>query len=46
MKIIVPGDTPLERLVNLTKRVVAVPKSAIIAQEKKYQRKKRRQKRS
>lgn len=45
MKIIVPGETPLERLINITKRVIAVPKSEIIAQEKKYQRKKRRRKR-
>jgi hypothetical protein len=45
MKIHVPGDTPLERLTNLTKRLVAVPKSEIDEQAKRYEQKKRRRKR-
>jgi hypothetical protein len=36
MKITVPGKTPMERLTNLTKRVIAVPKDEIERQEKKW----------
>ncbi|MBZ5558763.1 MAG: hypothetical protein LAO77_15945 [Acidobacteriia bacterium] len=46
MKIIVPGDTPLERLTNLTKRLIAVPKSEIDAQAKRYEQKKKRRRRA
>ena len=46
MKITVPGDTPTERFINLTKRLVAVPKSEIDAQAKRYDRKKQRRMRS
>lgn len=42
MKITVPGATPLERLTNLTKRIVVVPKSEIDDQAKKYDEKKAR----
>jgi hypothetical protein len=43
MKINVPGKTPMERLTNLTKRVIAVPKSDIEREEHKWR--KERQKR-
>ncbi len=36
MKIIVPGNTPMERLTNLTKRVVAVPKSEVERKERQW----------
>ena len=42
MKITVPGDTPTERFINLTKRVIAVPKSEIDAEAKQYDEKKNR----
>lgn len=45
MKVHVPGDTPMERLTNFAKRVVAVPKSEIDAQAKQYD-KGRRQRRA
>ena len=46
MKINIKGDTPMERLSNLTKRVVAVDKTEIAKLEKKWQsRKDRRRKR-
>ena len=35
MKVTVPGRTPLERLINLTKSVIAVPKSDIEREEQK-----------
>lgn len=38
MKVTVPGKTPLERLINLTKSVIAVPKSDIEREEQKWQR--------
>jgi hypothetical protein len=38
MKVIVPGRTPIERLSNLTKRVIAVPKDEIEREEQKWQR--------
>lgn len=37
MKITVPGKTPMERLSNLTKRVIAVPKDAVEQEEHKWQ---------
>ena len=47
MKIAVKGDTPMERLTNLTKRVVAVDKAEVAKLEKKWQaRKSRKRKRS
>lgn len=47
MKVTVPGKTPMERLSNLTKRVIAVPKSEVEREEQKWQkeRAKRRKKR-
>ncbi len=42
MKINVPGTTPIERLTNLTKRVLAVPKADIERAEKKQQQRKAR----
>lgn len=45
MKIKVTGDTPHERLTNLTRGLLAVPKADIDRAEKQRQQKKRRQKR-
>ena len=36
MKVTVPGRTPMERLANLTKRVVAVPKYEVEREEQKW----------
>lgn len=41
MKINIKGDTPMERLTNLTKRVVAVDKAEVAKLEKKWQGRKR-----
>lgn len=41
MKVNVAGDTPLERLTNFTKKVVAVPKAEVAALEKKWKSKRR-----
>ena len=40
MKFKVPGDTPMERLTNLTKGLVAVPKSEVLAMEKSLKKRK------
>jgi hypothetical protein len=45
MKVRIAGDTPMERLTNLTKRLVAVPKSEVEALEKKWRARKRKKKR-
>lgn len=45
MKINIKGDTPMERLTNLTKRVVSVDKAEVAKLEKKWQRRKSRRKR-
>lgn len=37
MKITVPGKTPMERLSNLTKRIVAVSKDDVEREEQKWQ---------
>ena len=37
MKINIKGDTPMERLTNLTKRVISVDKSQVVKLEKKWQ---------
>lgn len=44
MKVTVPGKTPMERLTNLTKRVITVPKEEVAREEQKW-RKERAQKR-
>ena len=36
MKVHVPGKTPMERLTNLTKRVIAVPKEEVERAEQKW----------
>jgi hypothetical protein len=36
MKITISGKTPMERLTNLTKRVISVPKSDIESEERKW----------
>lgn len=36
MKIAVSGKTPMERLTNLTKRVMAIPKSSLENEERKW----------
>jgi hypothetical protein len=41
MKINVKGDTPMERLANLTRRVASVDKNEIAKLEKKWQTRKR-----
>jgi hypothetical protein len=41
MKIKVKGDTPIERLTNLTRGILAVPKADIERADKKPPRKKR-----
>ena len=45
MRITIPGDTATERFVNFTKRLIAVPKSEIDAQAKKYDQKKKQRRR-
>ena len=45
MKITVPGKTPLERLTEFTRRIVAVPKSEAIETDKKLRTKTRRKRR-
>lgn len=37
IKVTVPGRTPMERLTNLTKRVIAVPKDEVEREEKHWQ---------
>jgi hypothetical protein len=46
MKINIKGDTPMERLTNLTKRVVTVDKTEIAKLEKKWRSRKRVKSRS
>jgi hypothetical protein len=46
MKVKISGDTPLERLRNFTRGLLAVPKADIERAEKKRQQKKRCRKRS
>lgn len=41
MKVSVPGNTPMERLTNFAKKVVAVPKSEVSDLEKKWKSKRR-----
>jgi hypothetical protein len=41
VKVIVPGRTPMERLTNFTKRIVAVPKVEVEREEQKWRDKKR-----
>jgi hypothetical protein len=36
MKINIPGKTPMERLTNLTKRVITVPKQEIEREERQW----------
>jgi hypothetical protein len=38
IKVTVPGRTPMERLTNLTKRIIAVPKDEVEREEQKWQR--------
>ncbi len=42
MKITVSGKTPMERLTNLTKRVIAVPKDAVEREERKWRKARKR----
>jgi hypothetical protein len=41
VKINIHGDTPMDKLTNLTKRVVAIDKTEIVKLEKKWQSRKR-----
>jgi hypothetical protein len=45
VKVTVPGRTPMERLTNLTKRVIAVPKDEIEREEQKWRKERDRPKR-
>jgi hypothetical protein len=45
MKIKVNGDTPMERLTNLTRGLLAVPKIDVVRAEKKRRQRKRKVKR-
>jgi hypothetical protein len=36
MKVTVPGKTPMERLTNLTKRIIAVSKGEVEREEQKW----------
>jgi hypothetical protein len=45
MKITVSGKTPMERLSNLTKRVMAVPKGEVEREERKWRDARRRKRR-
>lgn len=38
MKVTIAGKTPMERLTNFTKRIVAVPKSEVEREDQKWQR--------
>ena len=43
MRITVPGKTPMERLANLTKRVIAIPKDEIAREERKWKKERAKQ---
>jgi len=45
MKVTIAGKTPMERLSNFTKRIVAVPKAEVEREDQKWQ-KQRSKKRS
>jgi hypothetical protein len=44
VKVHIAGDTPMERLTNFTKKIVAVPKSEVNALEKKWRSRKAKRK--
>jgi hypothetical protein len=46
IKVIVPGRTPMERLTNFTKRVIAVPKNEVEREEHKWQTQRARRRKS
>jgi hypothetical protein len=46
VKIIIPGKTPMERLTNFTKRVIAVPKDAVEREEQKWRKRRSKTKAS
>jgi hypothetical protein len=39
MKVTIAGKTPMERLTNFAKRIVAVPKSEVEREEQKWRKK-------
>lgn len=43
MKVTIAGRTPMERLQNFTKRVVAVPKTEVDREEQKWQKERTKQ---
>jgi hypothetical protein len=45
MKVHVAGKTPMERLTNFTKKLVAVPKSEVETLEKKWRTRKKKKRR-
>lgn len=46
MKVRIKGETPLERLTNFTRGVLAVSKEEVAREETKWKRKKQRRKKS
>lgn len=46
IKVTVPGKTPMERLTNFTKRIVAVSKDEIEREEQKWEKNRSKRKRS
>ncbi|MBI3402001.1 MAG: hypothetical protein HY048_11325 [Acidobacteria bacterium] len=43
MKVTIAGKTPMERLSNLTKRVIAVPKEEVEREDRKWQKQRAKQ---
>jgi hypothetical protein len=45
IKVTVPGATPMERLTNFAKRIVAVPKAEVEQEDVKWQKRRARKRR-
>ena len=45
IKVTVPGHTPMERLTNFAKRVVAVPKAEVEQEDRKWQKQRKAKRR-
>jgi hypothetical protein len=46
IKVTVPGKTPLERLANFTKRVIAVPKDEVEREERRWRKERPKRRKS
>jgi hypothetical protein len=46
MKVTIAGKTPMERLINLTKRIIVVPKEEIEQAEQQWRRTKKRKRKT